>query len=88
MAEVKRGYRKVTAIIPVNVYEALVQQANREDREPGQQVAFLLKRFLTLPPKHPEQGPGIVDEFDANGVWEDSLEHTGVEVEPAPAEVE
>lgn len=85
MAEVKRGYRKVTAIIPVNVYEALVQQANREDREPGQQVAFLLKRFLTLPPK---QGPGIVDEFDANGAWENGLEEAGVEVEPAPAEVE
>lgn len=48
MAEVKRGYRKVTAIIPVATYELLKQQADDNDREVGQQAAFLLRKVLTV----------------------------------------
>jgi len=46
MAEVKRGYRKVTAIIPVATYELLRMQAEDNDREVGQQAAFLLRKTL------------------------------------------
>ncbi len=48
MAEVKRGYRKITAIIPVAVYELLKQQAEDNEREVGQQAAFLLRKTLVL----------------------------------------
>lgn len=62
MAEVKRGFRKVTLVLPVREYEMLIRKAEMEDRDPGQQAAFMLKRLL-----QPKQGPGLVDEADENG---------------------
>lgn len=46
MAEVKRGYRKVTVILPVREFDLLTRVAADSDREPGQQAAFILKRAL------------------------------------------
>jgi hypothetical protein len=78
MAEVKRGFRKVTLVLPVRDYDRLLAQAEMNDREPGQQAAFLLKRALI-----PQQGPSLVDELDdqLNGVMPTTLE-----VEPAEVE--
>lgn len=65
MAEVKRGYRKVTAIIPVAVYELLRQQADANDREVGQQAAFLLRRVITLDTRMAEATNGEVVDWMA-----------------------
>lgn len=46
MAEVKRGYRKLTVIVPVAVFDHLKAQADDNDREVGQQAAFLLRRAV------------------------------------------
>jgi hypothetical protein len=93
MGEVKRGFRKVTLVLPVKDYEALVRQAEMNDREPGQQAAFLLKRAMLA-----HQRPGMVDELDGNGEWEGLSDQQRVEavdngvmpttLEVEPAEVE
>jgi hypothetical protein len=46
MAEVKRGYRKLTVILPVKEFDLLTRVADENDREPGQQAAFMLKKVL------------------------------------------
>jgi hypothetical protein len=81
MGEVKRGFRKVTLVLPVKDYEALMRQSEMNDREPGQQAAFLLKRALA-----PQQGQSLVDELDdrANG----TLNEMPLLEPEIPAEVE
>lgn len=46
MAEVKRGYRKLTVILPVKEFDLLTRVADENDREVGQQAAFLLKQIM------------------------------------------
>lgn len=48
MAEVKRGFRKVTMVLPVKDYETLKRIAEENDREVGQQAAFMLKTGLQV----------------------------------------
>lgn len=42
----KRGYRKVTLTLRVSDYALLEQIADDEQREPGQQAAFMLRTLL------------------------------------------
>jgi ribose 1,5-bisphosphokinase PhnN len=85
VAEVKRGFRKLTVIVPVKVHDLLTKQAEDNDREPGQQAAFLLKRALIA-----HQAPGLVDEVDGNGEWETALDAdiaaNGVQLQPSEVE--
>lgn len=46
MAEVKRGFRKVTLVLPVKEYDLLKQIADSSDRDTGQQAAFIIKSAL------------------------------------------
>ena len=55
MPEVKRGFRKVTMVIPVNDFTTLKKIAEENDREVGQQAAFMLKTGLQV---HRANHPG------------------------------
>lgn len=46
MAEVKRGFRKVTMVIPVSVYDQLTKLAEISYRDVGQQAAFYVQNAL------------------------------------------
>jgi hypothetical protein len=83
MAEVKRGYRKVTTVIPVAVYELLKAQADDNDREVGQQAAFLLRRVLVREATaEPKEAVDYTVPLGANGAVPVELpSEAGAEVE-------
>lgn len=46
MAEVKRGYRKVTMVIPLTVHARLTKLAEMNLRDVGQQAAYYVQQAI------------------------------------------
>jgi hypothetical protein len=62
----KRGYRRVSMMLPLAEYTRLSAMAEMQTRTPDQQALFLLRQMLV-----PKQGPSLVDELD--GLLPDEL---------------
>ena len=67
MAEVKRGFRKVTMVLPVKAFDQLTRLADENDREVGQQAASMVKSLLRNQATLDERLSGAWGEDD-NGV--------------------
>lgn len=82
MAEVKRGFRKVMMVLPVKDYETLRQIAEANDREVGQQAAFMLKTGIAVHrTNNPSAGEYVIEEVVKSPTWDNGQveEPAGVE---------
>lgn len=78
MAEVKRGFRKVTLVLPVKEYDLLTKIAEASDREPGQQASYLIKQALY----------GLPGQFEVEEVVKSPTWDNGTAPDAVAAEVE
>jgi hypothetical protein len=47
--------KRLPLVLPADLYSRLEEQARREDRDPGQQARFILRRVLEEEPRPREQ---------------------------------